>query len=171
MNKSAFLLLSSLLALNVAACSDVAKTSSKAPSSTTSSPTNVDKPVTQSNQNDATSETRRKQLNSDIRANEQRNNMAGDKSVKTDNTLKSEVRSKLEANLPASALAIAAKDGAVTVTGSVVNEAQLQKIEPLAKQISGVKSVTVNATVSAAKPEPPKPGSDVPIKAQTDSKK
>lgn len=171
MNKSTSFLLGSFLTLSVAACSNVAKTSSDAPSSTTSSPTSVDKPAAQTNQNDATDEMRRKQLNSDIRANEQRNNVAGDKSVKTDGSLKSEVRSKLEANLPASALAINAKDGAVTVTGSVVNEAQLRKIEPLAKQISGVKSVIVNATVGVAKPDSPKPGSDVPIKAQTGTKK
>lgn len=170
MNKPAFLLISSLLILSTTACSNVAKTSSEAPNSTTSSPTSVSKPVAQADQNDATSEMRRKQLNSDIRSNEQRNNMAGDKSVKTDGTLRSEVRSKLEANLPASALAIAAKDGTVTVSGAVVNAAQLQKIEPLAKQIGGVKSVIVKATVSAAKPEPPKPGSEVPIKAQTGSK-
>lgn len=127
MNKPVFFLLGSLLVVSIAACDNVAKTSSDAPSSTTSSPPNVDKSTAQANQNDATSETRRKQLNSDIRANEQRNNMAGDKSVKSDGTLKNEVRSKLEANLPASALAIAAKDGAVTVTGSVVNQGQLQK--------------------------------------------
>lgn len=170
MNKPTSFFLCSLIALSLAACSGPTKTSTEAPNSTANSPTNVDKSATQSNQNDATSETRRKQLNSDIRANEQRNNMAGDKSVKSDGTLKSEVRSKLEANLPASALAIDAKNGAVTVTGSVVNEAQLQKIKTLAMEIGGVKSVTVNAIVAAAKPGAPKSGSDVPMKAQTGSK-
>jgi hyperosmotically inducible periplasmic protein len=170
MKKLTFALFGALISISMAACENPAKTSSSAPSSTDATNTSVDKPTAQTNQNDATSEMRRKQLNSDIRAREQRNDVIGDKSVKADSDLKSQVRSKLEANLPASALAIDAKDGAVTVTGSVVNENQLQKIEPLAKQIGGVKSVTVNATVSAAKPEPPKPGSDVPIEAQTGAK-
>lgn len=170
MNKPIFFLLSSLLALSAAACNSAAKTSSEAPNSTDAATENVDKPVAQTNQNDATSEMRRKQLNSDIRAREQRNQAMGDKSVKSDGDIKSQVRSKLEANLPASALAIDAKDGSVTVTGSVVNEAQLQKIEPLAKEISGVQNVTVNATVSAAKPALPEPGSNEPIKEHNNVK-
>ena len=106
-----------------------------------------------------------------MRSVEQRNNAAGDKGVKTDNDLKSQVRSKLEANLPASALAISAKDGAITVAGTVVDEKQLQKIEPLAKQIGGVKSVTVKASVSsAAKPVAPDPTTKTPIKDQTGAK-
>ena len=165
------ILLGSLLALSVVACDNAAKTSSSAPNSTASPTTEQNNSSTQTNQNDATSELRRKQLNSDTRAIEQRNNAAGDKNVKMDGDLKSQVRDKLEANLPASALAVDAKDGAVTVTGSVVNQEQLQKIETLSKQIGGVKSVTVKATVSAAKPDAaPKPGSEVPIKSQTGSK-
>jgi hyperosmotically inducible periplasmic protein len=106
-------------------------------------------------------------IRTDIRAREQRNDIAGDQSVKADGNLKSEVRSKLEANLPASALAIDAKDGVITVTGSVVNENQLQKIEPLAKEIKGVRSVVIKATISAVTPEVPEPGSSEPIKTQT----
>jgi hyperosmotically inducible periplasmic protein len=168
MKKLTPVFISLMLAIGTVACQDVAKTSSEAPNSTAASPGTVDQPVAQTNQDDATNEMRRKQLNADIRAREQRNDIAGDPNMKADNDLKSEVRSKLEANLPASALAVDAKDGVVTITGSVVDENQLQKIESLAKEIKGVKSVTVKATVSAATPaEPPKPGSDVPIKTQT----
>ena len=167
MKKVTVLLLGGALALSLSACG-AAKTSSEAPNTTTSSSSpSTAEPTAQTNQNDATSETRRKQLNADIRAAEQRNNVAGDKSVKSDNDIKSEVRSKLEANLPASALAISSKDGAVTVMGTVVDEKQLQKIEPLAKQIGGVKSVAIKATVnSAAKPAPPKPGTANVMKDQ-----
>jgi hyperosmotically inducible protein len=167
MKKTTVLLLGGALALSLSACG-ASKTSSEAPNTTTdnSSP-NISQPTAQTNQNDATNETRRKQLNADIRSAEQRNNVAGDKSVKSDNDIKSEVRSKLEANLPASALAISSKDGAVIVMGTVVNEAQLQKIEPLAKQIGGVKSVAIKATVnSAAKPATPKPGTANVMKDQ-----
>ena len=167
MKKTTVLLLCGALALSLSACG-VAKTSSDAPNTTTgSSSPNMSEPTAQTNQNDATSETRRKQLNSDIRSAEQRNNAAGDKSVKSDNDIQSEVRSKLEANLPASALAISSKDGAVTVMGTVVDEKQIQKIEPLAKQIGGVKSVEIKATVnSAAMPAPPKPGTSTVMKDQ-----
>jgi hyperosmotically inducible protein len=167
--KPTIFLLGSFLALSVVACNNVAKTSSEAPSPGTA-PETVDKPTAQTTQNDATSEMRRKQLNSDIRAREQRNDAGGDQSVRADGDLESEVRSKLEANLPASALAIDAKDGAVTVTGSVVNEDQLQKIEPLAKEIKGVKSVTVNATIAVATPQPPAPETEKPIDDHTGKK-
>jgi osmotically-inducible protein OsmY len=140
-----------LLTISLVACDNPAKTSNSVP--------NTEKSDAQTNQNDATNVMRRKQLNSDIRSREQRNDITGDPMIRANNDLKSEVRSKLEANLPASSLAIDAKNGVVTVTGSVVNKAQLQKIEPLAKEIKGVKSVTVKATISMTKPEPPKPGS------------
>ncbi len=167
MKKTTVLLLGGALALSLSACG-ASKTSSDAPNTTTtnSSP-NISEPTAQKNQNDATDPTRRKQLNADIRAAEQRNKVAGDQSVKSDNDLKSEVRSKLEANLPASALAVSSKDGIVTVMGTVVDDKQLQKIEPLAKEIAGVKGVEVKATVdSAAKPAPPKPGTANVMKDQ-----
>ncbi len=170
MKNLVLLLVGSVLVATASGCG-AAKTSSEAPNTTAQTNTPLEKPVAQTNQNDATSELRRKQLNSDIRSSEQRNNAMGDKSVKSDNDLKSEVRSKLEANLPASALAISSKDGAVTVAGTVVNEGQLQKIEPLAKQIGGVKSVIVKASVSAgATPTAPDPSTKIPIKEQTGAK-
>lgn len=159
MKKITSTILGMLLTISVVACDNTAKTSNSVPNSNDATNTSTEKSDAQANQNDATNEMRRKQLDSDIRSREQRNNITGDTMVKADNDLKSEVRSKLEANLPASALAIDAKNGVVTVTGSVVNQAQLQKIEPLAKEIKGVKSVTVKATISMAKPEPRKPNS------------
>jgi hyperosmotically inducible periplasmic protein len=157
MRRLTLLLLSSFVVMSAIACGP-AETSNNAPNSTEQANTNTDKSTAQTNQNDAVSETRRKQLNSDIRAREQRNKIAGDETVRDDGDLASEVRSKLEANLPASALAVDAKDGTVTVSGTVVDNTQLQKIEPLAKEIKGVKSVQVKAaTNSAAKPEAPKP--------------
>ena len=63
------------------------------------------------------------------------------------------MRSKLEANLPASQLAVDAKDGNVSISGTVPTQPQYQRIEPLAKQIYGVKSVAVKVTVVQAKPE------------------
>ena len=171
MKKLVLLLVGSVLVASASGCG-AAKTSSEAPNTTAqTNNTPIEKPVAQTNQNDATSELRRKQLNSDIRSAEQRNNAMGDKSVKSDNDLKSEVRSKLEANLPASALAISSKDGTVTVAGTVVNEGQLKKIEPLAKQIGGVKGVIVKASVSAgATPAAPDPSTKIPIKEQTGAK-
>jgi hyperosmotically inducible protein len=54
----------------------------------------------------------------------------------------------LEANTPGSNLAVeATENGTVTVTGTVTNEAQLAKIEPLSKEIKGVKKVENKATV------------------------
>lgn len=161
MKKVTLLFLSGLLAISTAACGP-AKTSSEAPDTTTTAPDsqNVDKPAAQASQNDATDETRRKQLNSDIRSREQRNQAIGDPNVRDDSDLASEVRSKLEANLPNSALAVDAKDGKVTVSGTVVDQSQLGKIGTLARQINGVKAVELKVkTKQAAKPDAPNPDS------------
>jgi hyperosmotically inducible periplasmic protein len=172
MNKISFLLLGGVLAIGISACG-VAKTSSEAPNTTAENNASLDKSTAQTNQDDATSETRRKQLNSDVRAAEQRSKATGeDASNKSDNDLRSQVRSKLEANLPASALAIDAKEGAVTVSGTVINEKQLNKIEPLAREISGVKSVEVKATVNAnAKPSAPATGTSNNLEDHTGKNK
>jgi len=145
-------IIGSLLVVGAIGCQDTAKTSSDAPDSTTE---NVEAPDAQTAaqiKEDATSEVRRDQLNSDIRAREQRNNVTGGDADRTDGDLQSEVRSKLEANLPASKLGVEAEDGAVTVVGTVPTEEQLQRIEPLAKEIKGVQSVKVDAKVAPAQP-------------------
>jgi osmotically-inducible protein OsmY len=64
----------------------------------------------------------------------------------------SQVRSKLEANIPDGQLTINAnKEGTVTVSGTVNNQQQLRKIEPLSKQIKGVKNLVLKATVAKPK--------------------
>jgi hyperosmotically inducible periplasmic protein len=143
----------SLVLLAVTGCQQVAKTNSDAPDSTASK---VETPTTtaaKSTQDDATSKIRRDQLNSDIRAREQRNNTTnkGQASNRSDTDLASEVRSKLEVNLPASALAVTAKSGAVMVTGTVPTQAQFDRIAGLAKEIKGVSAVTMKVAVAPAK--------------------
>lgn len=123
------------------------KTAPNAAASPSASPTAG---TVQANKNDATSDVRRKQLESDIRSREQRNNITGGDAIRADSDLASEVRSKLEANLPKSSLKVDAKSGAVVVTGSVPAKDQLAKIPTLAKQIKGVKSVKVDAQVGKA---------------------
>lgn len=174
MNKFLTLLFSGVLLVSVAACDNNEKTAGGADSDATqtSSPTatgaspaatgaaspNASAPASpsaddsakpdQGAQNDASSDVRKRQLEADIRAREQRNEVAGDPLKRADSDLESEVRSKLEANLPSSKLEIDAKDGAVTVAGTVANPDQVAKIEPLAKEIKGVKTVAVQAKVA-----------------------
>ncbi len=142
-------LVGSFLVFGAAACQNPAGTSESAPDNTEQ---NAQAPTTgevQESKEDAQSEVRRDQLNADIRAREQRNNMTGGDTDRADGDIESEVRSKLEANLPASQLAVEATDeGGVTVSGTVTNQEQLDKIEPLAKEIKGVKNVDVKATVA-----------------------
>lgn len=168
MNKLTSLLLSSVLLFGAVACSNSAKTATGANSdqgasgspsaspdnSAAASPNaNSDARPEQAAKNDASSDTRRAQMNNDIRAREQRNNAAngGSPEKRADNDIASEVRSKLEANLPSSKLEVKAKNGSVTVTGAVPNQTDLTKIDSLAKQIKGVKSVTNQAKVLAPK--------------------
>jgi osmotically-inducible protein OsmY len=152
MKKLTIFLLSSVLLFGAAACSDNAKTSADAPDSTQATPEAPKTESVQKTKQDATDETRRRQLNADIKAREERNNITGGDTKRADGDLKSEVRSKLEANLPDSQLTVEAEDGVVVVAGTVLKQEQLAKIEPLAKEIKGVKTVNVKATVAAPKP-------------------
>lgn len=150
MKKITTFILSGVLMFGAVACGN-AKTSADAPDSTKESPQAPKAEDVQKSQQDAQSETRRKQLNADIKAREERNNVTGGDAKRAEGDLESEVRSKLEANIPASALTVKAEDGTVTVAGTVTKQDQLAKIEPLARQIKGVKAVNVKATVAAPK--------------------
>lgn len=150
MNKLKLFLLIGVLSLGSVACSDTASTSSVAPDSTTNSPQAPSVEDAKGSKEDATSEVRRNQLNSDIRAREERNNITGGDTDRDDGDLASQVRSKLEANLPASALTIEAEDGTVTISGTVPTQEQFDRIEGLSKEIKGVQSVVNKAVVKPA---------------------
>ena len=100
--KIASLVLTNLLLVTLVSCTD-ARTTADAPESnanySTSSPT-ASPQNTQAAMNDAQDETRKRQLEADIRAREQRNDATGDSAMRPDTDLASEVRSKLEANIP-----------------------------------------------------------------------
>lgn len=153
MKKITSLLLMGALLIGTAACSNEAKTSADAPTSTDKQATPATQAQVQSTKDDAASKVRRDQLNADIRAREQRNNTTGGDADRDNADLASEVRSKLEANLPTSSLTIAAKDGAVSVSGNVLNEKDLAKIEPLSKQIKGVQTVALAVNINPNLPE------------------
>ena len=131
MKKITLLFLSSILLLGMVACGNNAKTSSSAPDSTEKvGDVPTDKTIL-ANKKDATSQIRRDQLNADIRAREQRNNITGGDTNRASSDLASEVRSKLEANIPSSQLTVTAKDGAIIVSGTVQTQEQLNKINSL----------------------------------------
>ncbi len=149
MQKLTPFLISCLLVFGVAACDNASKTSQSAPNNPNEVPQSPTVQTTEASQQDAQSEIRRKQLDADIRAREQRNNVTGGDTQRALRDLSSEVRSKLEANIPKGQLTVeAADDGTVTVGGTVNNQQELAKIEPLAKEIKGVKIVIVKATVA-----------------------
>ena len=146
MKKLTSFLIGSILLFS-AACNNTAKTSVNAPEPG-AVPATPAAQTTQAAKEDAQSEVRRRQLNADIRAREERNLATGDRTNRATGDLASEVRSKLEANIPGGQLTVnSAQDGTVTVSGTVNNQEQLAKIEPLAKQIKGVKNVIIKATI------------------------
>jgi hyperosmotically inducible periplasmic protein len=142
------LLASGVLMIGAVGCDNVAKTSSDAPGKNDQTAA-TNSQSTQDTKKDATSDVRKAQIESDIRAKEQRNDMTGGDTDRANGDLQSEVRGKLEANIPASKLTVDAKDGVVTVGGTVSTQEQLNKIEPLAKQIKGVSSVMNKAKVAS----------------------
>lgn len=154
MKKLTPFLLTGVLMFGAVACADNEKTTQNAPDSTNQAQTEAPKAENvQDAQGDATSQVRKDQLNSDIRAREQRNNITGGDADRAEADIENEVRSKLEANITKGQLTIDSKEGAVTVAGTVPNQQDLAKIAPLAKEIKGVKSVTVKATVAPAQPK------------------
>jgi osmotically-inducible protein OsmY len=150
MKKLTTALLGGFLLLGAVACTETAQTNTEAPDQPSDTAQAPDTDTAQDTQDDATSEVRKNQLESDIRAREQRNDITGGDADRADSDLASEVRSKLEANLPASQLAVEAENGVVTVRGTVPTEEQLARIEPLAREIKGVQSVAVDASVAPA---------------------
>jgi hyperosmotically inducible periplasmic protein len=147
MKKITPFLLGFTILLGAGACQDLAQTDSAAPGSldgTTDDPAQV-----QDTYEDSRSDTRRAQLDSDIRAREQRTDAVGDPTDRSDSDLASEVRSKLEANIPRGQLAVNAEDGVVTVVGTVPNQERYESIEPLAREIRGVQDVRVDVQIVA----------------------
>jgi len=126
-------------------------TTSNTDTNSTTNPTNPTASNTEGAKDDAQSEVRKNQLNADIRAREERNNAGGGDLVRDDSDLASQVRSKLEANIPGGNLTVASKDGVVTVTGTVPNQDQVAKIQKLGMEIKGVKSVNVKVVVAQNK--------------------
>jgi hyperosmotically inducible periplasmic protein len=154
MNQLTPIFLCGILLFGAAACSDGAKSGADAPNSATQiTPSPPSAETVKKTQADATSDVRRTQANADIRAREQRNNVTGGDAIRADGDLKSEVRSKLEVNITKGQLIVEAKDGIVTVGGTVPSQQDLAKIEPLAKEIKGVKKVNVTAVVAPATPK------------------
>lgn len=152
MKKLTTILISGLLIASAAACTNTARTSADAPATdeTTTAP---DTSTAQDTDEDATDDLRQRQLESDIRAREERNDITGGDADRAEGDLASEVRSKLEANLPASLLTVEAEDGAVNITGTVPTQEQFDRIEPLAREIKGVQSVSVDVDITPAQPE------------------
>jgi len=144
-------LLTGLLMFGAVACNE--KTASNAGNDTNKSQQTPTAENVRDAQTDASSDVRRAQLNNDIRAREQRNNITGGDADRAQSDIESEVRSKLEANIPQGQLTIDSKDGVVTVAGTVPNQKDLAKIAPLAQEIKGVKSVNVKAKVAPAQPK------------------
>ncbi|MEA5534655.1 BON domain-containing protein [Crocosphaera sp. XPORK-15E] len=140
------LLLSVLLMVTVSGCAST-KTTSDAPNTTDKNGQASTKEEVKTIKDDAQSDTRRQQLDSDIRAREQRNNIGGDAQERAEGDLANEVRSKLEANIPRGRLTVTAKKSDVTVSGTVKTQDELNKIEPLAMEIKGVNTVMVKAVV------------------------
>lgn len=148
MKKLVLYFLSSILMVSTVACS-TAKTSSDAPNEPEDQGGQLSPEDAQENAQDATNEVRQKQIESDKRAIDQRNNAAGDTPQDlADNDLASLVRNKLETALPTSQLAVESKEGMVTVSGKVASAEDLSKLESLIKEVQGVKGVDVKATVA-----------------------
>lgn len=140
MSKLTGFLLGSVLLFGAVGC-DVARTSNDAPTSTDGT---VEEPAqVEETLEDANSEVRQDQLSSDIRAREQRNDIAGDQEVRNDSDIESEIRAKLEANIPRAKLTIQADNGDVVIVGTVPGDKEYSTVEPLAKEITGVNSVNI----------------------------
>ena len=146
MKKLTGLLISSFLLFGAVAC-DEARTSADAPSDIEDGAVVEDPGKVEETLEDATSEVRQEQLSSDIRAREQRNDIIGKQEVRNDSDLESEIRAKLEANIPRAKLTVDAEDGNVAIVGTVPSEKEYESILPLAQEITGVNDVTMEVEI------------------------
>ncbi len=149
MKKLTGLLISSVLLFAAVGC-DVARTSGDAPTNVEDGAKVEDATKVKDTKEDATSETRQKQLNSDIRAREERNDLAGNQKVRDDSDLESQIRAKLEANIPRAKLTVDAEDGNVAIAGTVPSQKEYETIMPLAKEVTGVNKVDMKVKVMPA---------------------
>ncbi|MGL4881508.1 MAG: BON domain-containing protein, partial [Waterburya sp.] len=127
MNKLIITLLGTTLLFGAVGC-DTARTSGDASTSVEKGEKVENATQVKETKEDASGELRRKQLNADIRAREQRNDVMGDQEKRADSDLESEIRSKLEANIPRSKLTVDAKDGNVKIVGTVPSQNEYDKI-------------------------------------------
>ena len=145
MKKLTGFLLGSALLMGAVGC-DVARTSADAPTDieegVVENPTEVEETL-----EDANGDVRQEQLTSDIRAREQRNDVLGDQEVRDDSDLESEIRAKLEANIPRAKLTVDAEDGNVAIVGTVPSEKEYESILPLAQEITGVNEINMEVEV------------------------
>jgi hyperosmotically inducible periplasmic protein len=148
MKKLTPFLLGSLLLFGVAACNDVAKTSADAPNSTERVGNVPDADSAQTTQRDANRDVRDAQIQADERVRQQRNQAAGNDAEIADGDVESLVRNRLEKQLPSGNLAVDSEEGVVTISGTVTSKADLDRIDEIAQEVQGVKSVKVNATVA-----------------------
>lgn len=146
MNKLTGFLLGSIVIFGAVGC-DVARTSSDAPTDIEDGVVVENAGEVEETVEDATSEVRQDQLGSDIRAREQRNDVIGEQGERTDSDLESEIRAKLEANIPRSKLTIQAEDGNVAIAGTVPSQKEYESIMPLAEKITGVENITVEVKI------------------------
>ncbi len=141
-------LLGSLLLVGVAACNDVAKTSADAPNSTERVGNVPDADSAQTTRQDANRDVRSAQIQADERARQQRNQAAGNDGEIAEGDVESLVRNRLEQQIPSGNLAVDSEDGVVTISGTVTSQADLDRIDEIAQEVQGVKSVKVNAKVT-----------------------
>ncbi|MEM8675113.1 MAG: BON domain-containing protein [Cyanobacteria bacterium P01_G01_bin.67] len=149
MNRLTGFLLGSTLLFGTVAC-DVARTSADAPTEVDEDATVENATEVEDTLEDATSEVRQDQLTSDIRAREQRNDIIGDQEVRDDSDLESEIRAKLEANIPRAKLTVDAEEGNVAIIGTVPSQKEYDSILPLAQEVTGVNEVNMEVEVMPA---------------------
>jgi hyperosmotically inducible periplasmic protein len=65
--------------------------------------------------------------------------------------LKTEINNKLKAGIPGNKLEVVSKDGEITLKGTATSKEEITQAETLIKEIPGVKSVKVEATVKTDK--------------------
>lgn len=90
---------------------------------------------------------------------------------KSDAEIKTEVDAKLTANPDFAGLTADVKDGAVTISGTVKDDATKTAVDPAVKEVKGVKSVVNNSTVPPPPPPPTIATDDALKTAVTDALK
>ncbi|EAZ89337.1 Transport-associated protein [Crocosphaera chwakensis CCY0110] len=100
---------------------------------------------------------RENQLESDVRARKQREDLSGDEdsqdgSIVADNQLRQTVQNELDQQLPGNKLEVSSENGTVTISGEANSAEEMERVKSITNNVEGVRRVNLKARTVSQNP-------------------